>query len=74
MLKNTCFALSNIAAGTEDQIQKLIVANIFPKLVKVFNGKRGGKRVQIEIFHVSGLLIYKLLISFYCFQIVLDHQ
>ena len=36
ILKDTCFTLSNIAAGNHSQIQQLIDAKVFPALMLLF--------------------------------------
>lgn len=50
VIKNLCFACSNIAAGNSSQIQRLIDGNIFPQLVQMFQSME--KQSQIEVLHV----------------------
>lgn len=56
VIKNICFALSNIAAGSNEQIQKLIEGKAFLKLATIFD--TSGKRVKIVILHVFNNAIF----------------
>eukprot|EP00122_Pirum_gemmata_P014197 Pgem_evm1s13234 len=46
--KNACWALSNITAGTPEQVYRAIKCEIVPKLIKCAN-KEENKFIQVEL-------------------------
>ena len=72
LLKETCWMISNITAGTEDQIDCVIKNNIFPSLIQlsekapfeirkevawaISNATGGGSKIQIEYLVDKGVI------------------
>lgn len=50
VLKNVCFTLSNIAAGTREQMKMLFEAKIFSKLRMVYD--KSDAATQIDVMHL----------------------
>ena len=48
LLKEACWMISNIASGTQSQIEKVILSNIFPKLINILNNSSFSIEIRQE--------------------------
>lgn len=51
VIKNVCFALSNIAASWAKHIEALLEAGVYSKLIEIYNGTANNS-IKTEILHV----------------------